>query len=184
MYKVSSKWNKNIYKNNQSVLNVYFDGVLLNPKYIVDFRFGSTLFDKELELGSVPSQYFEIEVHKNANITIPKKIKVDFGILVNNSLTVGEVSKMLVGGLSKTKVKSLLAKNESFEMIPIGIYNIDDYNDKDDNIIKIKALDNIIKLDKDDGYYDASELINQKGYATLGEIAQDICNKKGLELRF
>ena len=40
----------------------------------------------------------------------------------------------------------------------------------------------MIKLDVDDGYYDASELINKKGYATLGEIAQDICNKKGLEL--
>lgn len=42
----------------------------------------------------------------------------------------------------------------------------------------------MIKFDADNGYYDASELINKKGYATLGEIAQDICNKKGVELRF
>lgn len=39
----------------------------------------------------------------------------------------------------------------------------------------------MIKLDIEDGYYDASELINQKGYATLGEVLQDICNKKGVE---
>lgn len=49
-------------------------------------------------------------------------------------------------------------------------------------MINIKALDNIIKLDKDDGYYNAKELIDQKGYAILGELAEDICNKKGLEL--
>ena len=63
-----------------------------------------------------------------------------------------------------------------------GIYNVDDYNDEDNNVINIKAVDNIIKLDADDGYYDASELIKDKGYATLSEIAADICEKKGLEL--
>ena len=91
---------------------------------------------------------------------------------------------MLVGTLNEMRVKSLSVNDGSFEMIPIGIYNVDDYNDEDDNVINIKALDNIIKLDLDDGYYDASELINQKGYATLGEIAQDICAKKGVELRY
>ena len=63
-----------------------------------------------------------------------------------------------------------------------GIYNVDDYDDEDSNVINIKAVDNIIKLDADDGYYDASELIKKKGYATLSEIAEDICKKKGLEL--
>lgn len=91
---------------------------------------------------------------------------------------------MLVGTLNGIPVKSLSKNDSSFDMIPVGIYNVDDYDDEDDNVINIKALDNIIKLDLDDGYYDASELINQKGYATLGEIAQDICTKKGLELRF
>lgn len=142
------------------------------------------MFDENLELGSVSSQYIEIQIHKKANIQIPKVIRIEYGILINYSLSVAEVNSMLVGNLNGIPVKSLSKYNNSFEMIPIGIYNVDDYNDEDDNVINIKALDNIIKLDEDDGYYDASELINQKGYATLGEIAEDICKKKGLELRF
>lgn len=39
MYKnVSNKWNDNIYKNVQKVLNIYFDDVLINPNYITDFK--------------------------------------------------------------------------------------------------------------------------------------------------
>ncbi len=91
---------------------------------------------------------------------------------------------MLVGTLNGIQVKSLSKHDSSFEIIPIGTYNVDYYDDEDDNVINIKALDNIIKLDLDNGYYDASKLIEQKGYATLGEIAEDICNKKGLKLRF
>ncbi|MBO5005351.1 MAG: hypothetical protein J6D03_09010, partial [Clostridia bacterium] len=79
---------------------------------------------------------------------------------------------------------SLSKKDESFEIIPIGDFNVDDFVDNDDGTVTIKLLDNMIKFDADNGYYDASELINKKGYATLGEIAQDICNKKGVELRF
>lgn len=105
-------------------------------------------------------------------------------MLINHALTVAEVDQMLVGTLNGIPVKSLTRDDSSFEMIPIGIYNVDDYDDEDDNVINIKALDNVIKFDLDEGYYDASELINKKGYATLGEIAQDICTKKGLELRF
>ncbi len=63
-----------------------------------------------------------------------------------------------------------------------GVYNVDDFDDEDNNVINIKALDNIIKLDTDNGYYDASQLIKEKGTVTLGELAQDICKKKGLEL--
>lgn len=134
-------------------------------------------------MGSVASQYIEIQIHKRANIKIPKVIRIEYGILINNALTVKEVNKMLVGDLSGIQVKSLSKNDSSFEMIPVGIYNVDDYNDEDDNVINIKALDNIIKLDTDDGYYDGSELINKNGYATLGELAQDICDKKGVELR-
>lgn len=185
MYKSTSKrWNENIYKNVQSAMNIYFDDVLVNPSYITDFKLGNTLFDKDLELGGTPSQYIEIQIHKKANIKIPKAIRIEYGILVNYALRVEEVNSMLVGDLNGIKVKSLSKDDSAFEMIPIGIFNVDDYDDEDDNVINIKALDNMINLDLDKGYYDASELINKKGYATLGEIAQDICNKKGVELRF
>ena len=59
-----------------------------------------------------------------------------------------------------------------------GIYNVDDYTDNDDNTITIKALDNMIKFEFN---YDGSELIS-KGEATLLQVAQDICNKAGVEL--
>lgn len=180
MYKnVSNKWDKNIYKNRQSVMNIYFDNVLINPDYITAFKKGNTLFDKELELGSTPSQYVELQIHKRANIQIPKQIKIEYGILINNALTVAEVNSMLVGTLNGIPIKSLSANNSSFEMIPIGIYNVDDYNDEDDNVINIKALDNMIKFEFN---YDGSELISQNGKATLLQVAQDICNKAGVEL--
>lgn len=179
----SKKWEETIYKITQSVVNIYIDGVLLNPKFLLDFKFGQDgLFEDNLELGSIPSQYIEMKIHKSSGITSPSIIKIEYGILINNSLTVTEVNKMLVCDVNNLNVKSLSKYDNSFEMIPIGIYNVDDYNDEDDNVINIKALDNIIKLDKDDGYYNAKELIDKNGYATLGEIAQDICNKKGLEL--
>lgn len=185
MYKDTSKrWKENIYKNVQSVMNVYFDGVLINPNYITDFKLGNTLFDKDLELGSTPSQYIEMQIHKKSNIQIPKVIEIKYGILVNYALRVEEVNSMLVGDLNGIKVKSLSKEDSAFEIIPMGIFNVDDYDNEDDNVINIKALDNMIKLDTDKGHYDASELIKKKGYATLGEIAQDICNKKGVELRF
>lgn len=185
MYKGTSQRYKNTIYNPsvQSVVNIYIDNVLLNPKYIIDFKSGcEDLFGDNLELGSVPSQYVEIQIHKKSGITNPKTIKIEYGILVNNALTVAEVNSMLVKDFNNLMVRSLSKKDNSFEMIPIGIYNVDDYNSEDDNVINIKALDNIIKLDADDGYYDASEIINEKGYATLGEIAQDICDKKGLVL--
>mgnify|MGYP002575100694 CR=1 FL=1 len=59
-----------------------------------------------------------------------------------------------------------------------GVYNVDDYTDNDDNTITIKALDNMIKFEFN---YDGSELIS-KGEATLLQVAQDICNKAGVEL--
>ena len=184
MYKSTSKrWNENIYKNFQSTLKVYFDDILIDSKYITDLKIGCTLFEEQLSLGSTPSQYIEIQIHKKANIKKPKTIKVEYGILLNYALRVEEVDALAVEELYQTPVKRLSTEDSEYEIIPIGIYNVDDYNDEDDNVINIKALDNIIKLDLDDGYYDASELINQKGYATLSEIAQDICIKKGVELR-
>ena len=65
MYNTSQKWKENIYKNVQNVLNIYIDGVLVNPDYILDFKVGQTLFDEELKLGSVSSKYIEIKIYKD-----------------------------------------------------------------------------------------------------------------------
>ena len=148
MYKeLSEKAIKNIYSGStQAVVNIYFDDVLVNPKYMLDFKLGGEVFDETFELGSVFSQYVELKIHKQAKITKPNKIKIEYGVLVNNALTVAEVNKMLVCDLNNLIVKSLSKHNDSFETMPIGVYNIDDYNEEDDNVINIKALDNIIKL--------------------------------------
>lgn len=178
MYSTSQKWKENIYKNVQCAMNIYIDDVLINPDYILDFKKGGNVFDEELCLGSTPSQYIELQIYKEQAIN-PKVIRVEYGILINHALTVAEVNAMLVGTLNGIPVKSLSANDSSFEMIPIGIYKVDDYTDNDDGTLTIKALDNMIKFEFN---YDGSELVNEKGYATLLEVAQDICNKAGVEL--
>ena len=179
MYETSKKWKQNIYENPVCAMNIYIDDVLINPDYILDFKKGGNVFEEEFCLGGTPSQYIEMKLYKDKIPLMPSKIKVEYGILISHSLTVTEVNAMLVGTLNGIPVKSLSSNNSSFEIIPIGIYNIDDYTDNDDNTITIKALDNMIKFEFN---YNGKELIDKKNEATLLEVAQDICNKAGVEL--
>jgi|GEM_PF-1864241 len=60
-------------------------------------------------------------------------------------------------------------ENDVWEYVPLGVFNIDDVN-KQRNTIQIKAIDNMINLDKP---YSLSQL----GYpATLFQIYVDLCN--------
>ena len=178
MYETSEKWKQNIYENTVCAMNIYIDDVLVNPDYILDFKKGGNAFEEEFCLGGTPSQYVEMKLYKDKMPESLKKIRVEYGILINHALTVAEVNAMLVGTLNGIPVKSLSSNDSSFEMIPIGIYNVDDYTDNDDNTITIKALDNMIKFEFN---YDGRELIS-KGEATLLEVAQDICKKAGVKL--
>nr|DAZ79056.1 MAG TPA: Receptor recognition protein, Long tail, Helical sandwich, Tail fiber [Caudoviricetes sp.] len=179
MYETSKKWKQNRYENPVCAMNIYIDDVLINPDYILDFKKGGNAFEEEFCLGGTPSQYIEMKLYKDKIPLMPSKIKVEYGILISHSLTVTEVNAMLVGTLNGIPVKSLSSNNSSFEMIPIGIYNVDDYTDNDDNTITIKALDNMIKFEFN---YNGKELIDKRNEATLLEVAQDICNKAGVEL--
>lgn len=179
MYNTSQKWKDSIYKNVQSTLNIYIDDVLINPDYILDFKVGQTLFDNgELTLGSISSKYIEFKIYKDKISTNIKTVKVDYGILINNALTLEEVNAMLVGTLNGIQVKSLLKNDNSFEIIPIGIFNVDDWTDNDDNTLTIKCIDNMSKFEFN---YDGSKLTYP---ATLLTVLQDICLKAGVELRF
>ena len=179
MYSTSQKWKENIYKNIQSALNIYIDDELVNPDYILEFKVGQTLFDdEELTLGSVSSKYIEFKIYKDKIPANMNTVKVDYGILINNALTVAEVNEMLVGTLNGIQVKSLSSDDSSFEMIPIGIFNIDDWTDNDDNTLTIKCIDNMNKFEFN---YDGSKLTYP---ATLLTVLKDICNKAGVELRF
>lgn len=181
MYETSKKWKQNRYENPVCAMNIYIDDVLINPDYILDFKKGGNAFEEEFCLGGTPSQYIEMKLYKDKMPKTLSKIRVEYGILINHALTVAEVNAMLVGTLNGISVKSLSSNNSSFEMIPIGIYNVDDYTDNDDNTITIKALDNMIKFEFN---YNGRELIDKKNEATLLEVAQDICNKAGVELGF
>lgn len=179
MYSTSEKWKKTIYQNVQSAMNIYINDELINPDYILEFKVGQTLFDnEELTLGSISSKYIEFKIYKDKMPTNMKTVKVDYGILINNGLTVEEVNKMLVGTLNGIQVKSLSRNNTSFEIIPIGIFNVDDWTDNDDNTLTIKCIDNMSKFEFN---YDGSKLTYP---ATLITILKDMCNKAGVELRF
>lgn len=179
MYSTSQKWKENIYKNVQSALNIYINDTLINPDYILDFKVGQTLFDdEELTLGSISSKYIEFKIYKSQVSDNIQTVKVDYGILINHALTVREVNEMLIGTLNGIKVRSLTKNDSSFEMIPIGIFNVDDWTDNDDNTLTIKCIDNMSKFEFN---YDGSQLTYP---ATLLTVLQDICSKAGVELRF
>ena len=61
-------------------------------------------------------------------------------------------------------------------MIPIGIFNIDDWTDNDDNTLTIKCIDNMSKFEFN---YDGRRAISE---STLLTVLQDICSKAGVEL--
>lgn len=149
MHSTSQKWKENIYKNIQSALNIYIDNELVDTNYILDFKAGQTLFDdEELKLGSVSSKYIEFKIYKNQVPENISQVKVDYGILIN-----GE-----------------------YEIIPIGIFNVDEWTDNDDNTLTIKCIDNMSKFEFN---YDGSSLTYP---TTLLVILKDICNKAGVEL--
>ena len=176
MYNTSQKWKENIYKNVQSILNIYIDDKLINPDYILDFKVGQTLFEENLELGSTTSKYIEFKIYKDKMPQNMKKVKVDYGIKINESLKVSEVNTSILGTLKGIKVRSLTGDTNGYEIIPIGIFNVDEYKDNDDNTLTIKCIDNMSKFEFK---YDGSTLTYP---ATLLEVLKAICSKAGVEL--
>ena len=176
MYNTSQKWKENIYKNVQSILNIYIDDKLINPDYILDFKVGQTLFEENLELGSTTSKYIEFKIYKDKMPQNMKKVKVDYGIKINESLKISEVNTSILGTLKGIKVRSLTGDTNGYEIIPIGIFNVDEYKDNDDNTLTIKCIDNMSKFEFK---YDGSTLTYP---ATLLEVLKAICSKAGVEL--
>ena len=121
MYETSEKWKQNIYDDPVCAMNIYIDDVLINPDYILDFKKGGNAFEEEFCLGGTPSQYIEIKLYKDKIPETLSKIKVEYGILINEdeTLTTKEINEMLIGNFNGIKIKSLSAKNNNFEMIPI-----------------------------------------------------------------
>ena len=119
MYNTSEKWKQNIYENPVCAMNIYIDDVLINPDYILEFKKGGNVFEGEFCLGGTPSQYIEMKLYKDKIPESLSKIKIEYGILINNALTVAEINAMMIGTLNGIQIKSLSRNDSSFEMIPI-----------------------------------------------------------------
>lgn len=76
--------------------------------------------------------------------------------------------------INKVEIKSGIIG----EIIPVGIFNVDDISKDDDYTITLKLLDNMLKFEFN---YDGSKLTYP---TTLLTVLQDICSKAGVELRF
>lgn len=110
--------------------------------------------------------------------------KVEQQMFSNDEFSLGSITaKSAELKLYKTAVPETINKVEIKsgiigEIIPVGIFNVDDISKDDDYTITLKLLDNMIKFEFN---YDGSKLTYP---ATLLTVLQDICSKAGVELRF
>ena len=110
--------------------------------------------------------------------------KLSNKLLTNNEFELGSVISQSVDvQLYKTVVPDKITKVEirsgiTGEIIPIGIFNVDEISKDDDYTVTLKLCDNMIKFEFQ---YDGSKL---KYPATLMTVLKDICSKAGVELRF
>lgn len=102
----------------------------------------------------------------------------------NDEFALGSVETQSIElKLYKSVVPTIINKIEiksgiTGEIIPIGIFNVDEISKDDDYTVTLKLRDNMIKFEFN---YDGSKLTYP---ATLLSVLQDICTKAGVELRF
>ena len=89
--------------------------------------------------------------------------------------------------LYKSAVPSIINRIEiksgiTGEVVPIGIFNLDEISKDDDYTVTLKLRDNMIKFEFN---YNGKTLIdNNNGKAKIIQVLQDLCPKAGVELRF
>lgn len=153
MYQTSDIWKQKRYLDDtEHILKIYINNVEIDSDYILDFKIDYDLFsDDILCLGSTPAKTCEIQLYKNVVPEIINEIRVEYGILIDE-LT------------------------ETYEIIPIGTFYLDEPQIKDDDTIILKIINSMTKFEFK---YDGS-LITLP--ATLKQVLQDICFKAGVEL--
>lgn len=109
-------------------------------------------------------------------------------LFTNDEFTLGSVTAQAIDlKVYKTAVPDTINKVEiksgiTDEIIPIGIFNVDDISKDDDYTITLKLIDNMIKFEFN---YNGKTLIdNNNGKAKIIQVLQDICTKAEVELRF
>lgn len=89
--------------------------------------------------------------------------------------------------LYKTAISATINKVEiksgiTGEIIPVGIFNVDDISKDNAYTVTLKLRDNMIKFEFN---YNGKTLIdNNNGKAKIIQVLQDLCTKAGVELRF
>lgn len=150
MYPVSEKWRETIYSDGiKSKIKIYINEELSNVK-ILELKLSHILYtdDSSIVLGTTTAQTLELKLYKRDLPTNINTIKIEYGILID----------------------------DEYEIIPLGIFNVESIDDKNNRTITIKARDNMIKFEVN---YDGSTLNYP---ATLKSVLLDICSKVGVQL--
>ena len=149
MYTVTDKYKQLIYQEDmQHLLNVYINGSLVN-------------LEDDLKLG----------------------FNISYALFNNDEFSLGTTpAKMIELKLYKkdlpTQLKSFyIETGVSDQIIPIGYFTLESI-EEDDDIVTIKAIDNMVKFEFN---YDGSKLTYP---CTIIKVLRDICLKAGVELRF
>lgn len=80
--------------------------------------------------------------------------------------------------INKIEIKSGITG----EIIPIGIFNVDEISKEDDYTVTFKLRDNMIKFEFN--YNGKTPIDSNNGKAKIIQVLQDLCTKAGVELRF
>lgn len=114
-----------------------------------------------------------------------KSCKPSHMILSNNEMALGNVQAQAIDleinklAVSDDSIESISIKSGiDGEIIPIGEFKLDEPTTENDNICKLRIIDDMVKFEFN---YDGSEL---EYPCTLKTILEDICLKAGVELRF
>lgn len=127
------------------------------------------------------------KVYIDGNEVNPKYIldcKLSQPLFSNDEFTLGTVASQGVElllykeAVPETINKIYIKSGIIGEVVPIGYFNVDDIARVDDYTVKLKLLDDMVKFEPN---YDGS-VLNYP--CTLKRVLQDICSKRGVELRF
>lgn len=109
-----------------------------------------------------------------------KRFALDNFVSKEYTLTLRDLpSNVVIADQVKISIGTLVdSENDTYEDVPIGVFNIQDTPTTDSNKINIKLRDNRVKFDFN---YNAEPLIQRLGgSATLGQILNDICTQAGV----
>lgn len=109
-----------------------------------------------------------------------KRFSLDNFVAKEYTLTLRNLpNNVIIADQVKISIGTLVdSENDTYEDVPIGVFNIQGTPTTDSNKINIKLRDNRVKFDFN---YNAEPLIQRLGgSATLGEILNDICTQAGV----